>query len=270
MRGMKAIVALLALILILPLASAQGQPFTQTETFDEGLTIEHGFLTHYVTNTTIAGNIHVFNTSNGVPIITGATCYYHLYNSTGQHIANIEESTVSESFDYEFEIDAANFTIGDYLWIAQCNNSVAGGFLSGTYEVTNSGQAPTTAHGIIYALLLLTFLVLALVCFYTSYLIDGRDTYSSGHLIEINYGKYLKPAMLIVGYIFLLLVMFFASEISVNFLQVETFSTMITVMNQLMWYLLAPIMILYGAYVFLQILADSKLTELKIRGLKPR
>lgn len=85
-------------------------------------------------------NFHVYNISNGMPI-TDAQCFFHLYNSTGNHLLTLSQSTVDHQFDYEFKVLAGNFTIGMMSYVAQCNNSAQGlgGFVEMPFEVTTSG-----------------------------------------------------------------------------------------------------------------------------------
>ena len=80
---------------------------------------------------------HVFNYSNGIPITHNISCYFHLYNVHGNHVAEMYDSTVDHNFDFEFAPNAKNFsTLGSMSYIIQCNNSVAGGFLSAPFQVT--------------------------------------------------------------------------------------------------------------------------------------
>ena len=83
-------------------------------------------------------HIHVFNSSNGVPITDGVSCYLHLYNPDGTHEFEGYDNTVSHDFDYSFDIDGGNFTVlGEYIFIAQCNNTESGGGAGGSVYVVN-------------------------------------------------------------------------------------------------------------------------------------
>ena len=84
--------------------------------------------------------IHVFNATTGVPITSGIICYFHLYNDTGKHQLELQDSTVSHMFDYSFDVDGGNFSqVGDYAYIVQCNNTASGGFASVPLQVSQIG-----------------------------------------------------------------------------------------------------------------------------------
>lgn len=105
-----------------------------------GFVVENIPLTLHLEGYPLDFNIHVFNASTGLAINKDIGCYFHLYNSSGNHIYNGEDrdaSTSPNGLDYEFEIGGGNFTKGLYSFIAQCNNSLQGGFTAGGFEVTD-------------------------------------------------------------------------------------------------------------------------------------
>jgi len=55
-------------------------------------------------------NTHVDRITDGLAMKSDINCTLHLYNSTGQHIINIWNNVISETFDIEFELDGRNFT----------------------------------------------------------------------------------------------------------------------------------------------------------------
>ena len=109
----------------------------------DGLDIRTGIPEYVRLGTTQDFHIHVFNSSNGVPIVTGTTCYLHIYNSTGNHIYDGMDSVVSHTFDYGFTVTPTNLTnLERYQYITQCNNTFgAGGYFSGTFTVIPESQS---------------------------------------------------------------------------------------------------------------------------------
>ncbi len=107
---------------------------------------------------------HVFNKSNGVPLIEGIDCFLHIYNSSGKHIYEGVDSTPSHTFDYSFDIRGTNFTHGTYGYIVSCNNSERGGFTSTYFDVTKDGRSldtyDTRARSLIIGLGILSFILL--------------------------------------------------------------------------------------------------------------
>jgi len=114
-------------------------PF-QTSVDSSGLQIENAVKENIPLNTDYKFHIHVFNSSSGVPIISGVSCYIHLYNLNGSHIYRGYDETIASGFDYEFIAGGNNFSkVGEYHYMTQCNNSGVGGFFAGSIVVNESG-----------------------------------------------------------------------------------------------------------------------------------
>lgn len=87
-------------------------------------------------------DVHVYNTSNGVPIITNINCFGHLYKD-GNHLGIAIDSTPSNVFDYELMFNNNNFSEkGEYILRVSCNNTIKGGRTSQSLFVTKNGYAP--------------------------------------------------------------------------------------------------------------------------------
>lgn len=139
--------------------SLAAPPFQQSESVG-------GFLIRYPAEdihkqwTPYKFDVHVVNVSNGVPITSGVVCILHLYGINGEHLAVLNDSDVSEHFDYDFTLDKNNFSaIGDYFVNVQCNSTTSGGFTTVPFKVTPSGF--TGMLGFFVLLILLSYGVLA-------------------------------------------------------------------------------------------------------------
>jgi hypothetical protein len=85
--------------------------------------------------------IHVFNKSNGLPIIDGLSCYMELYHARGTHIYAGEVAAPTDIFDYNFDLTSGNFTsLGQYQAKFQCNDSIFGGATEIQFEVISGTQ----------------------------------------------------------------------------------------------------------------------------------
>lgn len=104
---------------------------------------------------------HVYNISNGMPV-TDAGCYLHLYDSTGGHLFDGYTTVTGHIFDYEFEIDAGNFTTATtYYYNIQCNTSALGGYHSAPLFVNNSGTLSSSDSSIIFLIGILIIIFFA-------------------------------------------------------------------------------------------------------------
>lgn len=100
-------------------------------------------------------NFNVLNISNGVPIDNSSTdCFFHLDNSSGNHILKINLSYEPSNVfnEWKIEVNGNNFSeIGKYSYIIQCNSETnqLGGSESVGIEITSTGENLGLASGII-------------------------------------------------------------------------------------------------------------------------
>ena len=120
-------------LLVLPFVHSEKieiQEFTGVK----GIEIKYPIINSININEGYNFHFHIFNLSDGQPIISGVSCYFHLYNSTGDHIyIENEITTPNDKFDYEFSVSGTNFSKeGDYSFIFQCNSTArsVGGFVN--------------------------------------------------------------------------------------------------------------------------------------------
>ena len=86
--------------------------------------------------------------------------YLHIYDRFGNHIADEETNTIDHIFDYEFDVDAGNFTdIGIRSFVIQCNNTNQGGHYQSYFEVTKNGMVTNEDITPIIAIILLPMLL---------------------------------------------------------------------------------------------------------------
>lgn len=141
---------------------------------------------------------HVFNISNGAPIVEGIACYFHLYNSTGFHLVSMEDNLSSASFDYSFLINANNFTNPERYWYnIQCNSSsVFGGNDATILEITENGNNIDTGQSLIYIILLLINLIFLSIFIILSIKIPYENeesmTKEGPAITKVTKTKYLK------------------------------------------------------------------------------
>jgi hypothetical protein len=121
-------------------------------------------------------DFHVYNATTGLPISSGIGCYLHLYSSSGDHIYEGYDDTVSHNFDYSFDINGGNFTRETTGYLIQCNNSQAGGWEEVGILVNRSGYNP---DGIMISFFSFLFI---LVCFEML----GLLLWTILHFLEMN------------------------------------------------------------------------------------
>ena len=109
---------------------------------------------------------HVFDATTGNPIFSACSCDIHIYDFDGTHLFEGTDDTASHTYDYGWDVEEANFSIGvEYPYILQCNGTYAtddeGGFYSGTFEVVNNSNTNIdTFWVIIFAIIIALALIL--------------------------------------------------------------------------------------------------------------
>jgi len=118
------------------------KPGTQISEGDNILEIRIPQADHIQQGADVHVNIHVFNKTTGLSVgeAAGISCYVDLYNQTGAHFISVAELD-RDGIEFELDISGSNFTtLGAYSFMIYCNNSILGGFVSGGFEVTTTGE----------------------------------------------------------------------------------------------------------------------------------
>jgi len=145
------------------------KPVTQISQGADILEIRIPQAEHLKVNRDVHANIHVFNKSTGLPVTnrSGVSCYFDLYNQTGDHLIETLELESDGEIEWEIDISGTNFSsTGTYSFVVWCNNSGQGGFVSSGFDVTTSGEdevednMPLIIIGGILVIIILYFIVL--------------------------------------------------------------------------------------------------------------
>jgi len=139
-------IAMLICLVTISMVSAV-KPVSTVTLGNKGLAVESTVKDYLRTGEAHDFEVHVFNISDGKPIVSGITCYMHLYGDKGTHIFTGLDNTVSHDFDYGFDLTGTNFTSrGEYQAKFQCNNSLIGGGQEIFFVVNDYGEELTPAR----------------------------------------------------------------------------------------------------------------------------
>lgn len=164
----KLFLIMFAVLLVLPMVIAV-PPMTTIQQFTEGYEIRIPQDNILEFNKTYDFEFHVYNITTGLPKHSGVSCYFHLYNETGNHVYEAMVNTVTHDFDYGFKVDAGNFTRVAHLYYnIQCNSSTLGGFSSSIIYITQNGKEVTDAQGNLFLGILLSIMLLSFFFAYVS------------------------------------------------------------------------------------------------------
>lgn len=201
---------LLFLVLTVFLISlVTAQPPGQQSSIDRGLVLESAFFELHEQNKPLYVHTHVYNASNGIPhyssVANGIGCRYHAYsnNQNSEHIIN--NGTMSAyGVGWNSTIPANYFNeTGKYSILIWCNNSLDGGFIEYSFNVTPNRSILDTPTSLIY-IFILAILFIGL----------GFSIYS---INKADKGEW-QIAYICISYILLFSLTFMAWLISKNYL----------------------------------------------------
>lgn len=217
---------------IIPFISA-APPVTTVQQFTEGYTIQIPQDNILNQNRDYTFEFHVFNITNGKPIISGINCSLHLYNSSGNHIFEGYDDTVSQDLDYSFRVLKGNFSkLESQYYFIGCNSSNYGGFGESIIHVTPNGEEINTSQLTIYIIILLADIILLalfiFLSFITPYNNEEKETNNGPVVTKVTKTKYLKLMSIWISYYLCLIFVTILSGIANNYLSFEPVQIMVT------------------------------------------
>lgn len=137
---LKASFLLAFIFFILPISFAVSTTNFIVNEGQNALTLKVPLITNIKQGNNFNFDIHVFNSSNGAFITNNTTCYFHVYNSEGNHVLTSESNTTEYDFDYSFDLNSSYIKDeGEYYYNIQCKHNGQGGFFSSKFTVTETG-----------------------------------------------------------------------------------------------------------------------------------
>jgi hypothetical protein len=257
--------AILLCLFFMNFVSSVPDKFSGTSTL--GIDVEHPYINPYPVNKDIKFHFHIFNASNGLPIIANkllTNCSFHLYNSSGSHIFKNNNAVSSDDIlDYEQIIKGGNFTkAGQYAYIFQCNSSSEGGYYANYFEVTQNGDLVTTGTGIIYFLVTLFAFGLFLLLGWIFLNIEGKNPKNTlGEYLGINWKKYIKVSLFPLVYVSFIWAFNFIIGLSNNFLGLTLYSNTLEFIFLILMKLVYPVVILTVIILLVLLVKDSNIMK---------
>lgn len=147
---MKKGVIFIILMILLSLSVIGEPPFVQTSNdLPNTLEIIVPKPTAYKVNSNVtSGHIHVFNSTGSViyPVAPN-NCSVHIYNELNKHVLEQNLTADSNEVDWKITLTPSLFTtIGEYGYIIYCNTPTEKGFISSTFEVTETGHTNSAEY----------------------------------------------------------------------------------------------------------------------------
>lgn len=245
-------------------------PFAQQTNFDRGFNVKVPEKEVFRVGDDYKFEFHLFNRTNGMPI-TNASCYFHLYNSTGSHQFTGYDDTPDNNFDYDFTVSGSNFTkIGNYYYNVQCNHSqtMLGGYAGEYIYVTAQGVPYSTTHGLTYVSMF--GLLIGLFGFLVFFMLNvDASNYRNdeGKIIAINWKKYLKIFLFSMAYVTFVAIAYFAWNISYGILEFTEMENFFKFVFRTSFILIWPLFIVVIIWSIAQYVKDRKVEEFIRRNI---
>lgn len=201
----RAIIFFLMVLLVIPIVLSA--PPLQVFIGDtKGLEIRSTLFPAIKVNNNFDFTFHVFNKSDGLLMTNETvTCYFCLFNNTGDHVARIDNKDIEfdDGVDFVVSVTASNFSeTGDFHYIMQCNTTAVGGFISYFFKVTPTGTEIDETQGLVSIGLIISIILLAFMfCFYGYRFSETKDLFPVA-LFFIALSLFLGVYSLHLGYIF--------------------------------------------------------------------
>jgi hypothetical protein len=193
-------------------------------------------------------NFNVINSSNGVPITSGISCSFNLYNNLGENLYSNDNVS-----NFNIFIDGGNFTNnGIYSSIYVCNSTTQGGSTVEQFEVTTTGMLITAGQSILMFTLVFVLLIILLISI--------NSIFNSVNPLWLILSS-------ILSYFVLLILIFVLWQLTENYLGelswiVILFNTLFIITLIMMF----PFIIGLFVYLFVQIFNEKNMTHLSSMG----
>lgn len=263
----RVVFVLLFAVFLLPLI-ASAPPVTTVQQFTEGLVVEYPSMDFIKQGQDFDFHFHVFNVSTGGNLTTNINCSFHLYNSSGNHVLELFDSTASHTFDFSFLVKGGNFTnSGIYYYITQCQTGLYGGYAERAFEVNSVGRELEISTSVLYISL---FIILGFFIFVVFFIInklpESNERDEEGKIMSINYLKYLRSTLWFVEWILVVAVVYLASNLAFAFSGEELFAEILFVLFRICLGITPIIVIVWIAYMFVSFFHDRQFQNLLNRG----
>lgn len=185
-------------------------------------------------------------------------------NST--QILGLSSMTVNGSiYNYTF---CQNNTLGTYTVNGIGNPNGVSEIWVYTFDTTPTGNVFNSSQGLLYLFMLIVFIGLFLFSLYSATSIQaGNVRNEDGEIIQINWRKYLKIFAGGLAYMFFVVIIWLAWNLSFAYLQMRGLSTIFRYLYRLTFAITIPVGLLTVTLSIIAFLHDKKIQEALQRGI---
>lgn len=249
------------------ISSIHALTLTQGNNFNpsSGLIVDFPKFDYIQTQTPLRLNVFVYNISNGIQI-TSANCFTNLYKNNGTLILN--QTLTPQNNGYILDISKYNFTNrGIYSLDIYCNSSGWGGFSSGTFEATGSGQGLSSSIATVYIIYFSLLVFLFVLCILGIVKLPrDNDKSEEGAFMNINNLKYLNYVLWIISWGLIIAILWMASNLDLAYFNINLFGNLFFILFRITLIASTIIVPIWFIYILSRIVDDQRLKRILDHG----
>lgn len=164
----------------------------------------------------------------------------------------------------------ANYTFSDTATFGNYQFFTDEGF-SSTFTINYGGEEISSGQGLLYgSLFLVIIFFFAITLFGINQLPDRNQQDEEGKIISITYLKYLRPIGWMFEYILVVAILYLASNLAFVYLNEQLFASILFVLFRISFAMAPIIVIVWIAWIFVQMFHDRHMQNLLNRGFFPQ
>ena len=138
------------------------------------------------------------------------------------------------------------------------------------FTITYSGLEVTQGQSTIYAVLLFLLVLFFIGTFFgIGMLPSSNEKNPEGEIISISYLKYFRSVLWFLEWIFLMGIMFLASNLAFAFLGETLFANLFFIIYRIMFMMLPVIVLIWGVWFYIKFVQDKDFKKMFERGFIP-
>lgn len=192
-------------IFILLAGAVMAVPPVQTTITNEGIRIEYPKQPIFLLNNPDKLHIHVMNSTGYLLTNATTTCLLHIYNDTGNHVVEANMTYDSNLIDFFYNLPETITSQAEvYSYIINCYNGKEAGYVSTTFEISQSAPADNLVGGFPLAALIIVPMLFGIM------LLIGSFMFGEDHAV-------LKIALFLIAYLTVFLSLWFGVQTIVRY-----------------------------------------------------
>lgn len=212
--------------------------------------------------------------NNGTLCSGSALCNITVFDPNEKVLADNQQMTQSATLAYFNYTLTANNTerVGTYCHEVTCTdiNPSSSNFARECFKITSSGQAPSIADVLLYAVLLMAFVGIFILTLYGYFRLDWKRKTDVNGMFKLKWEKYTKLFLLLIVYVEILFMLFATWKSAETLIFLDFLSPLLYYFFIIWLVIAAPMMVFVFVLTYVFVFTDKKLQKAVVRGVPLR